>query len=157
MRIACSSSCSFETSAIRPLASILGGNAHPRPIKLSVIRWLFSKLVYQFVSSNRYTDLLIYKCQLLFTVNCPAVVNVITPPHRQDNWHVLLTTGVLPAITVDEPGVHGATVLGTQGWGVNTPCAAAVAAATCGLLGVVHMPNGAMLTIGALSIIVATA
>jgi hypothetical protein len=58
-------------------------------------------------------------------------------------------------MTVDEPGVHGATVTGTQGTGVKTPCAAAVAAATWGLLGVVHIPKGITFVIATLSIIVA--
>ena len=35
-----------------------------------------------------------------------------------------------------------------QGMGVSTPSAAAVAAATVGLAGLLHMPNGMMLTIG---------
>jgi hypothetical protein len=42
-----------------------------------------------------------------------------------------------------------------QGMGVNTPKAAAVADATAGFVGVVHMPNGMMLTMGLLSIILA--
>src|SRR5262245_61246354 len=44
---------------------------------------------------------------------------------------------------------------GTQGMGVSTPWAAAVAEATCGFVWVLHMPNGAMLVIGAKSMIVA--
>jgi hypothetical protein len=52
------------------------------------------------------------------------------------------------------PGVHGV-VTGTQGIGVSTPNAAAVAAATVGFARLVHMPNGAMFTIGAKSMIVA--
>lgn len=46
-------------------------------------------------------------------------------------------------------------VAGRHGMGVSTPMAAAVAAATCGLDIEVHMPNGAMFTIGSLSMIVA--
>jgi hypothetical protein len=38
-----------------------------------------------------------------------------------------------------------------QGIGVNAPMAAAVAAATVGLEGVVHIPKGMMFTIGAKS------
>ena len=44
---------------------------------------------------------------------------------------------------------HGAAVAGRQGIGVRTPSAAAVAAATIGLAGLEHMPNGATFTIGA--------
>jgi hypothetical protein len=57
--------------------------------------------------------------------------------------------------TVGEPGIHGAVVTGMHGCGVSVPSAAAVAAATWGLLGVVHMPNGGMDAIGLLSWIVA--
>jgi len=53
------------------------------------------------------------------------------------------------------PVIHGAGVTGMQGMGVNTPKAAAVAAATAGLLGVMHMPNGIMLTIGTWSMMLA--
>ena len=45
---------------------------------------------------------------------------------------VLLSSGLLHTITVGTPGAHGATVSGTQGMGVSTPKAAAVAAATVG-------------------------
>jgi hypothetical protein len=44
-----------------------------------------------------------------------------------------------------------------QGCGVSTPSAAEVAAATCGLVGVVHMPKGMTFVKGALSMIVAAA
>ena len=54
----------------------------------------------------------------------------------------------MPINTVGEPGVHGAAVAGTQGAGVGTPAAAVVAAATAGFDGVVHIPNGMMLTKG---------
>jgi hypothetical protein len=53
------------------------------------------------------------------------------------------------------PGVQGEDVAGVQGCGVSTPKAALVAAATCGLDGVLHMPNGMMLVIGIWSITVA--
>src|SRR5690348_5885278 len=52
-------------------------------------------------------------------------------------------------------GIHGALVIGMHGCGVSTPIAAVVAAATCGLDGLLHMPNGGMLTSGALSWMVA--
>ena len=44
---------------------------------------------------------------------------------------------------------------GMHGAGVGTPKAAAVAAITIGLEGLVHIPKGIMLTIGLLSIILA--
>ena len=43
-----------------------------------------------------------------------------------------------------------------HGMGVNTPIAAAVAAATVGFAGELHTPNGRIFTIGALSIIFAS-
>src|SRR5580698_10940198 len=58
--------------------------------------------------------------------------------------------------TVGAPGTHGATVIGMQGIGVSTPMAAAVAAATMGLAGDMHIPNGMMFTIGMLSMILAS-
>ena len=42
-----------------------------------------------------------------------------------------------------------------QGIGVNTPKAAAVAAATAGFAGDMHIPKGGMFTIGLLSIMLA--
>lgn len=57
--------------------------------------------------------------------------------------------------TVGEPGAQGAVRTGIQGIGVRTPKAAAVAAATIGFAGQLHMPNGIIFTIGLLSIMVA--
>jgi hypothetical protein len=57
--------------------------------------------------------------------------------------------------TVGDPGAHGAGIIGTQGIGVKTPNAAAVAAATVGFAAELHTPNGGTLTIGAESIMLA--
>jgi hypothetical protein len=57
--------------------------------------------------------------------------------------------------TVGAPGAHGAAVAGTQGMGVRTPSAAAVAVITTGFVGAEHMPKGGMFTIGLLSMMVA--
>jgi hypothetical protein len=73
---------------------------------------------------------------------------VITPAQRQLRVQVLLSAGEPPIITVGEPGVQGATVLGMQGCGVRTPIAAEVAAATCGLASDIHIMKGLMLAIG---------
>ena len=62
--------------------------------------------------------------------------------------HVLFTVGFPPTNTVGDPGAQGAAVTGTQGIGVKTPSAAAVAAATCGFAMEVHIPKGMILTIG---------
>jgi len=50
--------------------------------------------------------------------------------------------------TVGFPGIQGATVLGTQGIGVNTPKAAEVADATVGFAKDWHIPKVAILTKG---------
>ena len=56
----------------------------------------------------------------------------MTPPQAQLQMQVLLSAGMLPMSIVAEPGDHGAGMTGTQGIGVRTPEAAAVAAATVG-------------------------
>src|SRR5262245_33416223 len=63
--------------------------------------------------------------------------------------------GKLRTRTVGEPGAHGAGITGTHGIGVSTPSAAAVAAATVGLAIDWHMPNGGILAIGTLSMMLA--
>jgi len=85
----------------------------------------------------------------------PGTLILITPPQLHTHIESEFNAGLLPIITVGEPGTHGAEVTGMHGIGVSTPSAAAVAAATVGLLSVVHMPNGAMLSIGTWSMIVA--
>ena len=67
----------------------------------------------------------------------------------------VVRAGMLPISTVGEPGTHGAAVTGVHGIGVNTPSAAAVAAATAGFAMLIHMPNGAMFTNGLLSMMFA--
>jgi len=81
-------------------------------------------------------------------VNWPGAVNWITPPQMHINLEVLLSAGELHTSTVGAPGTQGAGVFGTQGIGVSTPKAAAVAAATVGLAGQVHIPNGGMFVMG---------
>ena len=68
---------------------------------------------------------------------------------------VLLSAGIPPIMTVAEPGAQGATVTGTQGMGVKTPQAAAVADATAGLAMDVHMPKGGMFVMGTKSMMLA--
>ena len=58
-------------------------------------------------------------------------------------------------MTVGQPGDQGDTVKGMQGIGVRTPNAAAVAEATVGFEGLVHMPNGTMFVMGWKSMMVA--
>jgi hypothetical protein len=71
--------------------------------------------------------------------------------HVQALW----SAGMPPIVVMVAPGVHGDVVAGTHGCGVNTPNAAAVAAATCGLARLRHMPNEAMFAIGAKSMMFA--
>src|ERR1700733_7161707 len=68
----------------------------------------------------------------------------------------LSSEGKFPSNTVGAPAIHGAGVAGMQGIGVSTPRAAAVAAATVGLAGDVHIPKGMILTIGTWSMMFAS-
>lgn len=88
-------------------------------------------------------------------VNCAGATIWITPPQLHINFESFCSAGIEPISTVGEPGAHGAAVAGTHGIGVNTPSAAAVAAATIGFAGQLHMPNGMTFTMGALSMMVA--
>lgn len=85
----------------------------------------------------------------------PAYVMEMTPPQLQLHMEVLFKAGMLPSMTVDDPGLQGATVNGTHGIGVNTPMAAEVAAATAGFAMDMHMPKGGMFTMGLLSMMFA--
>lgn len=80
----------------------------------------------------------------------------MTPPKAQLHIDPATRAGMPPIVVIGAIGVHGAGTTGTQGIGVSTPSAAAVAAATVGLDRDMHMPNGTMLDIGAMSLIVAT-
>ena len=80
----------------------------------------------------------------------PGMTTEIWPP--QLHIHLLLSNRAGKFdIFACPPGVHGAAITGTQGMGVSTPIAAAVAEATVGLAIDWHMPKGAMLTMGLLS------
>jgi hypothetical protein len=65
------------------------------------------------------------------------------------------SAGNPPISTVGEPNTHGEAVEGTQGIGVSTPIAAAVAAATAGLARELHIPKGNIFDMGLLSMIFA--
>lgn len=81
-------------------------------------------------------------------MRAPGLVIVMTPNHMQLHVDVDVSAGAPPIDTVADPGAHGVVVLGMHGCGVSTPCAADVAAATCGFERLEHMPNGAMFTDG---------
>jgi hypothetical protein len=55
---------------------------------------------------------------------------VMTPNQVHAHVEVLVSAASPLILDVTDPGVHGEAVAGTHGWGVSTPCAAAVAAAT---------------------------
>ena len=63
---------------------------------------------------------------------------------------------MLASRTVGAPGTHGAGVFGMHGMGVSTPIAAAVAAATIGFAGDIHIAKGMMFTNGMLSMMLAS-
>ncbi len=79
---------------------------------------------------------------------------LMVPAQAQLAVQVLLKAASIPMVTVGEPGDQGATMTGTQGMGVSTPCAAAVAADTVGLASDVQLPKGMMLDMGTKSMIV---
>jgi hypothetical protein len=81
-------------------------------------------------------------------VTWPGTVMVIIPPHMHVHIELLLSAGMLAMRTVGAPGVQGAVVAGIHGMGVSTPKAAAVAAATVGLAGHMHMAKGMIFTMG---------
>lgn len=80
----------------------------------------------------------------------------IMPAYAHISFELLLSAGLPPSSTVGAPGIHGAGVTGIQGIGVSLPNCSAVADATVGFSSDRHIPNGITLTIGMLSIIVAT-
>src|ERR1700735_4570179 len=89
------------------------------------------------------------------TVSSPASLKVMTPPQMHISCETLSSEGKFPNSTVGAPAIQGAGVAGMHGIGVSTPRAAAVAAATVGLEGELHMPKGMMLSIGMWSLVLA--
>lgn len=80
----------------------------------------------------------------------------MTPAHMHISVDVLSSVGMFPSRTVGAPGTQGLTVAGMHGMGVNTPMAAAVAEATIGFAGDMHIPKGMMLVIGIKSMMLAS-
>ena len=80
---------------------------------------------------------------------------LIWPVHMQLHVESDVNKLLSPIAMACDPGDHGDVTTGRHGCGVSTPCAAAVAAATCGFTCVLHIPNGAMFTMGMKSITVA--
>ena len=79
---------------------------------------------------------------------CPGAAIVIVPPYPHVSWQLCVRTGLPPIITFDFSDVHGPEIIGMHVDGVRTPSAAEVAAATAGLLMLVHAGNGAMFVPG---------
>jgi hypothetical protein len=86
-------------------------------------------------------------------ISVPGKLISITPPYAHMQVLLAVRAG-WPAIKVVETGIHGVST-GTQGIGVRTPSAAAVADATSGFESVEHMPNVAILTISEQSMVAA--
>lgn len=72
----------------------------------------------------------------------------MTPAQVQLQIALLPKAGSLPIRVLLAPGVHGVSVTGKHGIGVNAPSAAAVAAATWGLATELHIPNAGIFTSG---------
>ena len=77
------------------------------------------------------------------------------PNHMHEHFESEVNAFCSAISAPEAPGDQGAFTTGMQGIGVSTPIAAEVAAATCGFAWVLHIPKGAMLSIGMLSITVA--
>jgi hypothetical protein len=86
------------------------------------------------------------------TATWPAKVMLISPAQSQMHVHSLVSAGIPPTITLGQPGIQGADVIGTHGIGVSTPRAAAVALATSGLAMDIHIPKVGMFVIGTKSL-----
>lgn len=66
----------------------------------------------------------------------------IMPPYVHMSLESSVRAGFPPTRVVGVPGAQQPQHEGMHGMGVRTPKAAAVAAATIGLAGEAHMPNG---------------
>ena len=78
----------------------------------------------------------------------PGLVIEIVPAKAHIHLLELFKAGKFAIITVGAPGAQGPGVTGVQGIGVKTPNAAAVAAATAGFAGDLHIPKGIIFTKG---------
>lgn len=80
---------------------------------------------------------------------------------RPPQWHMslesLVRAGLPPINSFGLPGIQGPAITGIQGMGVSTPKAAAVALATFGFEGLLHIPKGIIFTMEMLSMIDARA
>lgn len=77
----------------------------------------------------------------MFIVIAGVIVTETTPPQLHMHLLELFSAGLPPTITVGEPGAQGPAHAGIHGMGVSTPIAAAVALATVGFAGLLHIPK----------------
>jgi hypothetical protein len=89
------------------------------------------------------------------TFTWPGNTIDIEPPNAQMSLQSLVSAGMLDMSTLGLPGIQGPAGIGVHGIGVSTPSAAAVAAATIGFEGMLHIPKGGTFTKGAMSMMVA--
>ena len=73
----------------------------------------------------------------MFIVIAGVIVTETTPPQLHMHLLELFSAGLPPTIT----GAQGAAHAGIHGMGVSTPIAAAVALATVGFAGLLHIPK----------------
>jgi hypothetical protein len=100
--------------------------------------------------SNKHTAIFyhLYPYYGITVVVWPGKVIDMTPPHTHMQVDGLSRAGWSAISTVGAPGVQGPGVFGTHGIGVNVPMAAAVADATVGFTGELHIPKGKIFTMG---------
>lgn len=79
----------------------------------------------------------------------------MAPPKLHWQVDALSNAGTLSISTAGTPGIQGLAVAGIHGAGVSTPKAAAVAAATAGFDGSLHIPKGTIFANGLLSMMLA--
>ena len=91
----------------------------------------------------------------IFRLTCPGAPILIVPPHPHNSWQPAVKHGLPQYDTFEFSTVHVPTGTGEQGPGVNTPSAAAVAAAVAGFAIEIQFPKGGMFVMGAQSLIVA--
>ena len=83
------------------------------------------------------------------------MVMLMEPPYEHISLQSCVRQGFPPIMMAGFVGIHVPAGTGVQGWGVRTPKAAVVAAATVGLASDVHRPKGPTFVMGAQSCIVA--
>ena len=78
------------------------------------------------------------------TFNCAGLIIDTEPAYAHISLQSLVRQGLPSTRTFGFVGIHVPAGIGIHGWGVSTPSAAAVAAATAGLANDVHIPKGPM-------------